>query len=228
MPIFVLSNKLIFPPPHLATQEGLLAIGGDLSQKRLLLAYRMGIFPWYSKGDPILWWSTDPRLVLYPEKFHVSRSLRKVIRKGLFRVTMDSAFEKVIHACAETFRPTGPGTWIMPELIDAYCKLSTAGYAHSVEAWQADELVGGLYGVSLGRCFFGESMFSTVSNASKVCLAYLVRHLIANAFDLIDCQVKTNHLVSLGAREISRKAFLVQLQKSLKRPSLIGKWNSDF
>jgi leucyl/phenylalanyl-tRNA--protein transferase len=225
MPVFVLSDKLVFPPPHFATKEGLLAIGGDLSRKRLLLAYRMGIFPWYSKGDPILWWSTDPRLVLYPDEFHTSRSLKKVIRKKNFKITLDKAFSNVIFNCATTHRKTGPGTWIMPEMISAYCDLFDAGYAHSVEAWHDGNLVGGLYGVSIGRCFFGESMFSNISNASKACVAYLTTFCKNYSFDLIDCQVKTDHLISLGAREIPRKDFLIQLQKSLKKRTLVGNWN---
>lgn len=225
MPVFSLSDNLIFPPPHLATKEGLLAVGGDLSQERLLLAYRMGIFPWYSTGDPILWWSTDPRLVLYPRELHISRSLKKVLRKGVFNITMDTAFEQVIRACANIDRKTGPGTWIMPEMVAAYCNLFTEGYGHSVEAWHAGRLVGGLYGISLGGCFFGESMFSEHANASKACFVHLVTYLKNNAFDLIDCQVKTNHLVSLGAREISRKAFLLKLEKSLKRKTQKGRWN---
>lgn len=224
MPVFKLTDKLVFPPPHLATKEGLLAIGGDLSRKRLLLAYQMGIFPWYSKGDPILWWSTDPRLVLYPDEFHTSRSLKRIIRKQIFKITMDNVFDRVIFACANSPRKTGTGTWIRPEMIEAYCDLFNAGYAHSVEAWYEENLVGGLYGVSIGGCFFGESMFSNKSNASKVCLAYLAIFLRNHSFDLLDCQVKTDHLVSLGAREIPRKDFLKQLYKSLRRKTFKGKW----
>ncbi len=228
MPIFVLSEKLLFPPPHLATEEGLLAVGGDLSRERLLLAYRMGIFPWYSKGDPILWWSMDPRLVLYPGELHISRSLSRCLRKGRITVTMDTAFENVIGTCANIRRNAGPGTWIMPEMIEAYCDLHSAGYAHSVEAWSEDALVGGLYGVSIGRSFFGESMFSSISNASKVCLVYLDAFLREHDFDLIDCQVKTDHLVSLGAHEISRRTFMKQLEKSLKKKTLRGNWQEMF
>ena len=177
MPVFLLDKDLVFPPPDLADEGGLLAIGGDLSEKRLLLAYRMGIFPWYSEGDPLLWWSPDPRLILLPEEFHVSRRLARVIRQGVFRITMDEAFGSVIRACAETPRhdqgsrgsPARPGTWITGEMVEAYCRLHAAGYAHSVECWREDELAGGLYGVSLGNCFFGESMFSRASDASKVC-----------------------------------------------------------
>jgi len=225
MPVFVLSEKLIFPPPHLATKEGLLAVGGDLSRQRLLLAYRMGIFPWYSEGDPILWWSTDPRLVLYPAAIHIAKSLKRVIQKKRFLITMDTDFEKVVIACATARRKSGPGTWIMPEMVAADCDLFAAGYAHSVEAWHQNQLVGGLYGVSIGRCFFGESMFSRMDNASKVCLAYLTAQLRYHAFDLIDCQVKTDHLMSLGACEISRENFLKRLRKSLKKKTIKGKWD---
>lgn len=228
MPIFVLSDKLAFPPPNLASKEGLLAVGGDLSRERLLLAYRMGIFPWYSEGDPILWWSTDPRLVLFPEEFHLSKSLTKIIRKDVFEVTMDTAFESVIDACANVRRNSGPGTWIMPEMIAAYCDLFSAGYAHSVEAWYDGRLVGGLYGVSIGRCFFGESMFSYVSNSSKVCMAHLTGFLKRNGFNFIDCQVKTEHLLTLGAREISRKSFLTLLQDSVKSENLENNWSYRF
>ena len=168
MPIFALSEEVVFPPPRLATREGLLAIGGDLSAERLLRAYRQGIFPWYSDDEPILWWSPDPRLVLYPREFHLSRSLERTIRRGDFSVTMDRAFERVIRECGRVRRETGEGTWIVAEMVEAYCGLHRAGFAHSVEVWQADDLAGGLYGVSLGRCFFGESMFTRVSNASKV------------------------------------------------------------
>lgn len=224
MPVFALSEALRFPPPHLATPEGLLAVGGDLSRERLLLAYRMGIFPWYSDGEPILWWSPDPRLVLYPREFHISRSLARMFRRGDFAVTMDEAFEAVIRECAGVRCGTGEGTWIVPDMIEAYCGLHRAGFAHSVEAWQGQRLSGGLYGVSLGRCFFGESMFTRVANASKVALAALVAYLTAENFDLIDCQVTTGHLQRMGAREISREDYLNELQLSLQSPGRVGKW----
>jgi leucyl/phenylalanyl-tRNA--protein transferase len=226
MPVFLLSDKLVFPPPHLATREGLLAVGGDLSLKRLLLAYRMGIFPWYAQEDPILWWSPDPRLILYPDELHVSRSLLKTLRKGKFRITMDAAFAQVMHACARSRNRDDQGTWIVPEMIAAYRRLWTAGYAHSVECWHENQLAGGLYGVSLGRCFFGESMFSEISDASKIALVHLAAFLKAHGFHFIDCQVKTDHLIRLGAREISRKEFLHQLQKALRKKSLRGRWYS--
>lgn len=224
MPIFHLSDRLEFPPPHLATSEGLLAVGGDLSVERLLLAYRMGIFPWYAAHDPILWWSPDPRLVLYPAEIKISKSLKKTIKKRLFTITMDTAFKRVIEACAQIRLQNNEETWIVGEMIDAYCRLYEAGYAHSVEAWQNGKLAGGLYGVSLGKCFFGESMFTRIDDASKTAFAALVRHLEKSAFDLIDCQVKTDHLMRFGAVEIPRARFLAELRISLKRPTLKGRW----
>jgi leucyl/phenylalanyl-tRNA--protein transferase len=225
MPVYLLSDDLVFPPPLLAPKEGLLAVGGDLSQERLLLAYRKGIFPWYSRYEPILWWSPDPRLVLYPAELKISKSLQKTIKKGLFRVTMDQAFEAVIKACAHSRTRLNEGTWIVEEMIDAYCRLHEAGFAHSVEAWQNDRLAGGLYGVSLGRCFFGESMFTRISNASKVAFVALVKHLLALSFDLIDCQVTTSHLLRFGAREIPRARYLKELEKSLQPLTLKGQWS---
>jgi len=202
-----------------------LAVGGDLSRERLLLAYRMGIFPWYSRYEPILWWSPDPRLVLYPGELRTSKSLQKTIKKGLFRVTMDQAFEAVINACAQSRTSADEGTWIVEEMIDAYCNLHESGFAHSVEAWREDKLVGGLYGVSLGRCFFGESMFTHISNASKVAFVTLVKHLQALNFNLIDCQVTTPHLLKFGAHEIPRARYLNELDKSLKPSTLKGQWS---
>ncbi len=225
MPVYLLSDDLIFPSPRLAPKEGLLAVGGDLSQERLLLAYRMGIFPWYSRYEPILWWSPDPRLVLYPGELRVSRSLQKTIKKGLFRVTLDQAFEAVITACAQSRTSADEGTWIVEEMIGAYCNLHESGFAHSVETWRDDELVGGLYGVSLGRCFFGESMFTHISNASKVAFVALVKYLQALNFNLIDCQVTTPHLLRFGAREIPRTRYLNELDKSLKPSTLKGQWS---
>ena len=224
MPVYLLSDDLVFPSPKLAPKEGLLAVGGDLRQERLLLAYRMGIFPWYSRYEPILWWSPDPRLVLYPGEIRVSKSLQKTIKKGLFRITMDQAFEAVINACAQSRTSADEGTWIVEEMIDAYCKLHESGFAHSVEAWRDDRLAGGLYGVSLGKCFFGESMFTHISNASKVAFVALVKHLQALNFDLIDCQVTTPHLLTFGAREIPRTRYLNELEKSLKPSTLRGQW----
>jgi len=224
MPVFLLSDKISFPPPYLASKEGLLAVGGDLSQKRLLLAYHTGIFPWFSDDEPILWWSPDPRLVLYPEEIRVSKSLKKIIKKNMFHVTMDSAFVKVINQCAKIRLQNNQGTWIIKEMIDAYCNLHESGFAHSVEAWYQGELAGGLYGVSLGKCFFGESMFTRVNNASNVALVKLVEYLNTLSFDMIDCQLTTEHLLRFGAKEIPRISFLKQLKESLKAPTKKGKW----
>jgi leucyl/phenylalanyl-tRNA--protein transferase len=223
MPVFTLSNRLSFPPPHLAIKEGLLAVGGDLSTDRLLLAYRSGIFPWYSPGEPILWWSPDPRLVLYPDELRISKSLRKVIKRKPFSITFDKAFDAVIQACADAKRSYGVGTWITDEMKGAYCELHRRGYAHSVEAWQGERLAGGLYGISIGRAFFGESMFSQVSNASKVAFVSLVENLKRLKFKLIDCQVRTDHLIRFGAREIPRKSFLEQVEKAVakSRPGVV-------
>jgi len=224
MPIFRLSDKVSFPPPHFAGREGLLAVGGDLSTERLLLAYRMGIFPWFSDSDPILWWSPDPRLVLYPQDIHVPKRLRRTIRQGVFTVTSDTAFEHVIQRCARIRMESGEGTWITDAMIKAYCRLFAAGYAHSVETWQNGNLVGGLYGVSLGGCFFGESMYSEVSDASKVALVSLCMFLQAREFDMLDCQLTTAHLLWMGAQEISRTAFLKHLQLSMRKKTLRGPW----
>ena len=225
MPVYLLSSDIAFPSPNLTSDGGLLAIGGDLDQRRLLLAYSMGIFPWYAQAEPILWWSPDPRLVLYPEELRISTSLKRAIKKDLFRITMDQAFEQVITACANIRREKEEGTWIVPDMIAAYCKLHESGFAHSVEAWQDGKLAGGLYGVSLGKCFFGESMFTIITNASKVAFVALVKYLKALSFDLIDCQVKTEHLINFGAREIPRERFLKQLEKALQSPTLKGKWS---
>ncbi|OQY58344.1 MAG: leucyl/phenylalanyl-tRNA--protein transferase [Desulfobacteraceae bacterium 4572_88] len=224
MSIFLLSDEIGFPPPHLATQDGLLAVGGDLSQKRLLLAYQMGIFPWYSDDEPIIWWSPDPRLVLYPWELRVSRSLKKTIRKEQFHVTLDTAFEQVITSCAQVRIRKNEGTWIVDEMIEAYCKLHKSGFAHSAEAWCDGELAGGLYGLSLGTCFFGESMFTSVSNASKVAFVKFAEHLREMSFEMIDCQVATDHLAHFGAREIPRRLFLKQLKKALRTPGRRGRW----
>jgi leucyl/phenylalanyl-tRNA--protein transferase len=225
MPVFLLSEKIAFPPPHLALKEGLLAMGGDLSQQRLLLAYRMGIFPWFSENDPIMWWSPDPRLVLYPDDIKISRTLKKILKKEMFTVTIDTAFERVINACAQIRIEKKEGTWIVQEMVDAYCRLHEAGFAHSVEAWHQGQLAGGLYGLSLGRSFFGESMFTRISNASSVALVRLVEYLKAQSFDMVDCQISTAHMIRFGAREIPRSIFLKQLKKSLGFSTQRGKWS---
>lgn len=219
MPVTLLSDEVSFPSPDLAEGNGLLAVGGDLSQKRLLKAYSMGIFPWYSEDSPILWWSPDPRLVVFPDELRVSRSLRQCMRKGLFRVTMNKAFVQVMQTCAEVIRKGQSGTWITGEMIRAYTGLHAAGHAHSVEIWQEENLVGGLYGIVLGKVFFGESMFAKKSDASKVAFVTLVEHLKQQGFRLIDCQVQTKHLVSLGARNIPRSTFLKILKESLSQPT---------
>jgi len=224
MPIFELTNNSSFPPPHFSERDGLLAVGGDLSEKRLIKAYYLGIFPWYSDPDPILWWSPDPRLVLFPDELKVTRRLRRTIRRGNFRITMDAAFDQVIKACAEIPRRHEKGTWITPDMVAAYERLHVAGFAHSVEAWSGDRLAGGLYGVAIGRCFFGESMFSRASNASKVAFVALVDYLCTKKFGLIDCQVATQHLKRFGAREIPRSHFLKILEKFREKPSLRGRW----
>lgn len=226
MPVFRLTEELVFPPPHLA-EDGLLAIGGDLRQERLLLAYRSGIFPWYSEGEPILWWSPDPRIILLPDEFHAARRLQRVIKQGVFRVTLDTAFEEVIRSCATAPRKGQPGTWITRAMQKAYCALHHAGYAHSIECWQNDELAGGLYGVSLGACFFGESMFSRIPNASKVALATAVAQFKRWGIGLIDCQVSNEHLSRLGAREIPRSRFLKLLEHALRAGTRRGLWRLD-
>ncbi len=208
----------------MAREDGLLAVGGDLSLDRLLLAYKMGIFPWFSECDPILWWSPDPRLVLFPKDIRISRSLRKTIRKNTFHITADAAFDDVIRLCADVRLENGIDTWIVDGMIEAYSALHKAGFAHSFEAWRNGELAGGLYGVSIGGAFFGESMFSKVSDASKVAFVKFVEHLEYNGFGVIDCQVATRHLRSLGAVEIPRKMFLSLLKSALQKPSKQGKW----
>lgn len=224
MPLFRLSDKISFPPPHLAEPEGLLAIGGDLSEHRLLLAYKMGIFPWFSKGEPILWWSPDPRLILYPEQVYVSKRLRRTIKQGIFEITSDTAFEHVIKSCAQSRSKESNETWITDEMIESYCRLFDSGYAHSIEAWYNGKLAGGIYGISLGGCFFGESMFARINNASKVVLVALCGYLKSLSFDMIDCQVTTDHMLRMGAVEISRYQFLKKLAQSITRKTLRGKW----
>ncbi len=225
MPVFRLTDDLVFPSPELADEDGLLAMGGDLGIERLLLAYTMGIFPWYSGNSPILWWSPDPRLVLFPEELKVPRSLGQIIKRGLYRVTFDTAFERVIVNCAGILRKHESGTWITDEMIEAYCRLHDAGFAHSVESWCGDDLAGGLYGVALGGVFFGESMFSRRSNASKVAFVKLVGQLVTWNFTVIDCQVTTGHLISLGARDIPRSEFIETLRSSLKIHTPRGSWS---
>ncbi|MBE9537273.1 MAG: leucyl/phenylalanyl-tRNA--protein transferase [Proteobacteria bacterium] len=211
MPVFRLEEELLFPPPSYSEQDGLLAVGGDLSAERLLLAYSSGIFPWFNEDDPTLWWSPDPRYVIDPSSIKVSRSLEKTIRSGRFNLSIDRAFDDVVEGCAEARRNGVEGTWITEEMKGAYRRLFDLGHAHSIEAWHGGELAGGLYGVSLGRCFFGESMFFRVSDASKVAFVSLARLLESYQFELIDCQLPTEHLKSFGAYGVKREIFLERL-----------------
>jgi leucyl/phenylalanyl-tRNA--protein transferase len=225
MSVFALPEEpLVFPDPELADPDGLVAVGGDLSPQRLLTAYSQGIFPWYSETTPILWWSPDPRLVLFPQDLHVSRSLRRIINSGRFEVTFDKDFQAVISACSAVSRPGQNGTWLVPEMIRAYARLHELGFAHSVEAWLGGKLCGGLYGVALGKMFFGESMFFREDNASKVAFVHMVGYLKEQGFVLIDCQQTTPHMMRFGAREIPRSRFLAILRKYAARPWPVGHW----
>jgi len=225
MPIHLLTNEIKFPSPNLATDEGLVALGGDLSVERLVEAYSNGIFPWFSEGEPILWWSPHPRLVVFPKDYKPAKSLRQKLNQKKFEVAFDSNFEGVIKECALSPRKDQEGTWITPEMEQAYINLHKAGYAHSVEAYKNGQLAGGLYGVSLGKVFFGESMFFNVSDASKVAFHYLVRFCLKNGFHFIDAQQDTSHLKRLGGILVSRKEFLFLLREALKAPTIKGKWN---
>jgi leucyl/phenylalanyl-tRNA--protein transferase len=227
MPVFQLDERLVFPPPELADPDGLLAVGGDLRPERLLLAYSSGIFPWPTEGFPLLWHSPDPRYVLPASELHVPRSLRKTMRKGVFRCTLDTAFRQVVERCAEKHRPGQSGTWITPDMVDAYERLHELGFAHSAETWQEGELVGGLYGVSLGAAFFGESMFADQGDASKVAFVHLVQQLGRWEIELVDAQVHTAHLERFGARHWSRGRYLEALAKALEAPTRRGKWRFD-
>ena len=225
----LLTSDLSFPPLDKALIEpnGLLAAGGDLSPERLLVAYSQGVFPWFNEDDPILWWSPDPRMVLFPAELKVSRSLNKRLRKGGYDIRSDSEFSQVMQACAEP-RKGQSGTWIHPEMVAAYVALHELGLAHSVEIWREDTLIGGLYGIAIGKMFFGESMFSRETDASKVAFVHLVRQLESREFGMIDCQMKTSHLASFGAREIPRKEFSQQLDKLIINPAQVGKWKFDY
>jgi leucyl/phenylalanyl-tRNA---protein transferase len=222
------AKSLRFPPVDQATAEGLLAVGGDLRPERLLEAYRHGIFPWYNDDQPILWWSPDPRAVLFPARLHVPRSLEKLIRRRHFAVTFDRCFRDVMIQCAGP-RPQYPegGTWITPAMTEAYTTLHDMGYAHSVETWEGDRLVGGLYGVALGGAFFAESMFTRVDNASKVALVSLVRQLHAWGFRIMDCQQSSPHVIRFGAEEIPRQEFLRRLAAAIGQPDRPGPWQFD-
>jgi leucyl/phenylalanyl-tRNA--protein transferase len=221
-----LSNySYTFPDPRNASDEGLLAYGGDLCSSRLLTAYRKGIFPWYSPGDPILWWSPNPRLLLYPDKFHLRKSFRRVLRSGKFTVTFDREFSNVIKHCATVPREGQESTWIVEEMQEAFIRLHEEGFAHSVEVYKEGKLVGGLYGIAMGKAFFGESMFSLVSDASKVAFKALSDVLGDRGYDFIDCQMKTDHMIGLGAQVVQRDTFLDELEVALQKPSDLGQWH---
>jgi leucyl/phenylalanyl-tRNA--protein transferase len=216
MPVYGLSEEIIFPHPSLADEDGLLAIGGDLSPERIIEAYKNGIFPWYNKGEPILWWSPNPRCVLFPEKFKPSKSLTAIIRKNIFEVRFDTQFKAVIENCAKIQRPGQPGTWISDDIKNAYIKLHEMGFAHSAETYKNNELVGGLYGVAIGKVFYGESMFYKLPNASKIAFFFLIEILKQHDFEIIDNQMTTKLLLSFGAEVISRDNFLQILKKAIK------------
>jgi leucyl/phenylalanyl-tRNA--protein transferase len=227
VPVYRLDERLAFPPPERAPRAGPLAIGGDLRPERLLLAYSLGIFPWYGEGEPILWHSPDPRMVLLVDDIRVPRSLRRTLARGLFRLSLDTAFPRVVEACARVSRPGQAGTWITEAMREAYVELHRRGFAHSAEAWRGDELAGGLYGVSLGGVFFGESMFARVADASKAAFVALVEQLRRWGIRLVDCQVYTEHLARFGAREWPRRDFLPALREALARPTRRGSWRFD-
>ena len=226
MPVRALGRALVFPPLEQA-EDGLLAVGGDLSPERLLVAYRSGIFPWYDDSLPILWHSPDPRCVLPVDRLHVGRTLRRAVTRGVYDVRYDTAFERVIRACQKTPRPGQDGTWITEEMARAYLVLHRMGYAHSIESWSEDELVGGLYGVSLGHVFFGESMFSWKPNASKVALVRLAERVGRWGFPIIDAQVPTPHTVAMGAEEWPRSTFIEVLRRELAHPTRRGSWAAE-
>jgi len=225
LPVYRLDERLLFPPPERGPRRGPIAVGGDLRPERLLLAYSMGIFPW--QGEPLHWHSPDPRMVLLADELVVSRSLRKTMRRGLFHVTLDTAFTEVMVACATVPRHDQDGTWITPGMVESYTELHRRGVAHSVEAWRGRALVGGLYGLSLGAAFFGESMFALEADASKVAFVALVEQLGAWGLPIVDCQVYTPHLASLGAREWPRRDFLAALHAALDRPTRVGPWRFE-
>ena len=224
-----LPDEIEYPPLDKALTEpnGLLAAGGDLSPQRILAAYRRGIFPWYSAGEPILWWSPDPRMVLFPDDLKISGSLAKTLRNAHYEVRLDTAFDAVIGACASKPRDGQPGTWFTGEMQQAYRELHRLGYAHSVETWISGKLAGGLYGIALGAAFYGESMFSDARDASKIALAHLCAHLKRRGFGIIDCQMETAHLASLGARPIPRRAFAARLEELCLRGDAPGHWPPD-
>lgn len=225
MPVYWLNDDpTAFPDPEGANEMGMVALGGDLSAERLLNAYHLGMFPWFSEGEPIMWWSPDPRFVLFPTNLKVAKSMRPYFNQRKFTATYDHNFRAVITACQKAYRPGQHGTWITEEMLEAYCQLHELGFAHSVEVWKGKELVGGLYGLALGRIFFGESMFARVSNASKFGFISLVRRLHERSYTLIDCQQETRHLASLGAQSIPRSTFLQYLAENDLKKTEKGKW----
>ena len=225
MPVYWLNDDpTAFPDPEGANEMGIVALGGDLSAERLLNAYHLGMFPWFSEGEPVMWWSPDPRFVLFPADLKVSKSMRPYFNQHKFTVTYDRDFQAVITSCQEAYRPGQSGTWITADMVDAYCRLHELGFAHSVEVWKGDDLVGGLYGIALGRIFFGESMFAKASNASKFGFISLVRRLHERNYTLIDCQQETSHLASLGARAIPRSTFLDYLHNNDLEQTEKGTW----
>jgi leucyl/phenylalanyl-tRNA---protein transferase len=225
--VYRIPRALVFPDPSEAEESGLLGVGGDLSAERLLLGYASGIFPWYSKGQPILWWSPDPRMVLRTGELKVHRSLAKRIRHAGYRITLDQRFAEVISKCSKAPRKGQAGTWITPEMLAAYVKLHELGFAHSVEAWEGDRLVGGLYGVALGRFFSGESMYAEADDASKVAFVHLVRQLVIWGYPLVDSQVYTAHLERFGAREVPRADYLAAIAPLVRAEGRVGKWAFD-
>lgn len=226
MAIHYLGKEPVFPHPENSNPDGILAVGGDLSPERLIEAYTHGIFPWYSSDTPIIWWSPDPRFVIYPDEVQVSKSMRQVMKRGIFEIRFDTSFRDVITECGGR-RKNEDGTWITPEMIEAYVNLHRLGFAHSVEAWRGGKLAGGLYGVSLGGMFFGESMFSRESNASKAALVVLAANLVRLGFDLIDSQVYTPHVESLGGIHMDRGCFLDIVSESVKRETIAGNWGEN-
>lgn len=227
MPVYQLPEEIIFPPTSHAEPDGLLAVGGDLSPERLVKAYQSGIFPWFSEGDPILWWTPNPRFVLFPGELHISRSTRRAMNKHPFRYTFNQRFDEVLHYCKTVPREGQNGTWITPEMASAYTALHHLGYAVSVEVWKGDQLVGGIYGVISGRCFFGESMFSLVSNASKLGIIQWVLYLKSQNFRIIDCQMHSPHMQQLGGRHIPRSAFEEVLNMYASSPAIHQKWDQQ-
>ena len=227
MPVYRLGRDPVFPLPSEAEPSGLLAVGGDLSPERLLAAYASGIFPWYSEGEPILWFSPDPRMVLHTDGLRPDRGMRRTLRNADFTLRMDTAFERVMRACAVAPRPGAEGTWITNDMLEAYCRLHELGFAHSVEAWVGDELAGGVYGVSIGALFAGESMFHVRTGASLAALVALLLQLRAWGVRLFDCQTHSAHAERLGASLVRRRAYLADLRRALEQPTRRGRWTFD-